>query len=75
MQPTRCPKCDGPMEPGFPLDATYGGVCEAKWVPGTPEKSFWTGLKVDRDKLLSIVSMRCTRCGFLENYAPGPAAQ
>jgi len=70
MQTAHCPKCDGKMERGFPLDATHGGVCEAKWVPGEPEKSFWTGLKIDRDQLISIISMRCTRCGFLEQYAP-----
>jgi uncharacterized protein DUF6487 len=65
-----CPKCNGTMQRGFVLDnADQGAYKQARWVPGEPEKSFWTGLKVPKDASIPIVTLRCDRCGYLESYA------
>ncbi|MDB4950621.1 MAG: hypothetical protein JWM27_3270 [Gemmatimonadetes bacterium] len=70
MQSTRCPKCEGKMERGFMVDAAANSsYAPPRWAPGQPEKSFWTGLKVDLKTALPVVTLRCTRCGFLESYA------
>ncbi len=57
------------MERGFVVDEGYGARTVAAWVEGTPEKSMWTGLKTRGRRRLSIDTWRCTRCGYLENYA------
>lgn len=63
-----CVKCGGPMEEGFISDTGYGTIEVAKWQEGSPQKSFWTGIKKG-DPQLAITTMRCRRCGFLESYA------
>ena len=41
------PKCAGTMQAGFMIDRGYGNaLTPAYWQDGTPEKSFWTGLKM-----------------------------
>ncbi len=65
----RCPKCAGVREEGYILDAIHGGYKASEWVEGTPEKSFWVGLKVSDRARLSIRSFRCVKCGYLESYA------
>ena len=67
--PTQCPKCNGKLEQGFVLDVTHGGALVSQWVPGAPAKSFWTGTKVEKEKLIPIGVFRCQVCGFLESYA------
>jgi hypothetical protein len=65
-----CVKCGGRVEQGFTLDhADGGGKAVAAWVEGVPVKK-WYGLKHSKRKL-QIETWRCTKCGFLENYAPG----
>ena len=65
-----CPKCGGGMKRGFVLDSTgQGAYRQSVWVPGEPEKSFWTGLKARKDSRIPIVTLRCDRCGYLESYA------
>ena len=39
------------------------------WHEGPPNKSFWTGTKVERSERIPIGAFRCNRCGFLELYA------
>lgn len=51
------------------LDEGYGARFAARWQPGTPEKSWIGGVKVDKKSLLAIRSFRCEKCGLLENYA------
>ncbi len=60
------------MEEGYLPDFTYGGIAVGSWVAGTPEKSFWRGLKLAGKERIPIVAYRCTQCGALEFYA-GPA--
>jgi len=67
-----CPKCGTPMEPGFVLDQTYGGIAQSAWVDGLPERSFWTGVKLKGHHRLPVTTYRCPACGYLESYAPPP---
>jgi hypothetical protein len=59
------------MEAGFLLELAANSAFSAtKWVAGVPEKSFWTGLKIDGRAKLNVVTNRCQQCDFLESYAP-----
>ncbi len=57
------------MEQGFVLDNTYGAAVVSQWVPGAPQKSFWTQTKVPAEKRVPIGTYRCASCGYLESYA------
>jgi hypothetical protein len=70
MADRTCPKCAGGLEEGFTLDHNYDQHQQAAWVEGQPQQSYWTGLKAPRAKQHSITTYRCTRCGYLESYAP-----
>ncbi|HEY4218733.1 MAG TPA: hypothetical protein VGM67_16440 [Gemmatimonadaceae bacterium] len=65
-----CVKCGSAMEEGFVLDHTYGGRVQSEWVEGAPQLSRWTGLKTKGKDQVPIATFRCTRCGYLESYAP-----
>lgn len=41
----------------------------ATLVPGEPESSVWTGLKVDKDQWVSVLTLRCLNSEDLESYA------
>ena len=58
------------MEPGFVLDQADGGMAQSAWVDGAPVPSIWTGLKLKGHQRLPVKTYRCTKCGFLESYAP-----
>jgi hypothetical protein len=64
-----CPKCRSNMEQGFILDHTYGARLIGYWAAGAPEKSFWMGTKLPKEKLVPVSVFRCSGCGFLESYA------
>ena len=64
-----CLRCHTPMEAGYVIDNTHGGNVQERWSPGKPNSSFWTGLKLEKEKLLSVISYRCPKCGMLESYA------
>ena len=65
-----CPKCNGSMSEGFVVDhGDYGAAHVSTFQRGAPSKSFWTGLKQDKEEQFEIVSLRCNRCGYLEHYA------
>lgn len=68
--PQRCSKCEGSMIEGVVIDNTYGARGISSWLEGAPVKSIWVGLKLGGKKPIEIKSFRCSRCGFLENYAP-----
>jgi hypothetical protein len=71
MPASVCPKCQGHFELGFTLDlGDHNNRSQTKWVEGKPESSFWTGLKLKDRAQHHIVSYRCSRCGYLESYAP-----
>jgi hypothetical protein len=58
------------MEEGFILDHGHGGyMYAASWLAGTPESSFWRGLKTKGKSEIPLRTFRCTACGHLESYA------
>ena len=59
------------MEPGFLIDTTHGGYVQQSWLEGLPEHSRWVGLKTKGKRKIPVISNRCARCGFLENWATG----
>jgi rubredoxin len=65
-----CPKCQGSMSEGFIPGWSDGGAKASSWVEGQPDKRWW-GLKLRGKAQFSVQSYRCSRCGFLENYAAG----
>jgi hypothetical protein len=69
-QRLECPRCRGAMAPGYVLDhGDHNARRVAHWVEGTPEKSFWVGLKTADRAVLPVTTYRCVRCGYLESYA------
>jgi hypothetical protein len=56
------------MEEGFTLTYHDSRRRAAGWVAGKPVEAMFFGLKLPH-KPLPIQSWRCSRCGFLENYA------
>jgi len=68
-QAVQCLRCHTQMEPGYIPDMKEGGFSQQYWHPGQPEKSFWLGLKMNRDKLVAVTTLRCPKCGYLESYA------
>lgn len=71
-----CAKCHGRMEQGFVMDNTHGARVVSHWAAGAPQKSFWTGTKAPKGKLIPIGTFRCASCGYLESFAmPEFAAQ
>ena len=65
-----CPKCGGSMSEGFVVDhGDYGSAHVSTYQAGEPRKSIWTGLKQNKEEQFEIVTLRCNRCGYLENYA------
>ena len=69
---TSCPKCNGSMSEGFIVDrGAYDTVNVSTYQAGEPRKSIWTGIKRNKDEQFAITTFRCSRCGYLENYAKG----
>ena len=67
--PSECPKCRSRMQPGYLLDRGPHGRLVSAWVEGEPSRSFWTGLTLP-PRRHETRTWRCTRCGYLESYAP-----
>jgi hypothetical protein len=64
-----CPKCQSAMQEGWVLDNTHGSRAVSAWVEGEPKPSIWVGVKLEGKTPMPITSLRCTRCGFIEQYA------
>jgi len=66
-----CAKCGGRMEQGFVLDHSDNhGKRVSGWVEGAPERGWFRPLKLRGKRQLEVQTWRCTRCGYLESYAP-----
>jgi hypothetical protein len=59
------------MTEGFIVDQGYGVAHASTYQTGEPRKSIWTGIKQNKKDQFPITSLRCNRCGYLENYAKG----
>ena len=70
MRPTICVKCQGSMNEGILVDVGYGSYSVSAYQSGAPVVSRWFGLKVRKKELTPTTACRCSRCGFLELYAP-----
>ena len=57
------------MEAGFVVDHTYGAVAQSEWASGEPNYSIWTGVKMKGVTRYSVLTYRCSKCGYLESYA------
>ena len=64
-----CIRCHVPMERGFVIDGRHEGFAKQQWYSGEPKPSFWMGLKLEKDKIISVTTWRCPLCGYLESYA------
>ena len=66
-----CAKCGGRMEQGFLLEQRDGNMKDVtEWIEGATEKGWFGTVKVRRKRQLAVETHRCTRCGYLESYAP-----
>jgi hypothetical protein len=76
--PDRCTRCGGPLEFGILADAVSprrltGAPPERalEWLRGLPKTGWFSGaFKARGGDRLQVASLRCTRCGLLELYAP-----
>jgi ribosomal protein S27AE len=68
IQRRECPKCRGPMDEGFMLDHTHGGYETPTFVLGQLRKRWW-GIQTKGQTKFSVITFRCSRCGFLESHA------
>jgi len=59
-----CPKCQGKMELGELVDESYAVSVPQKWA-----KYAGGFLGLGKSREITISSYRCTKCGYLENYA------
>lgn len=67
--PIKCLRCESEMEEGFSTDSTVGGILVPTWIAGLPERSFWSGTRIQGKDRFPITSYRCPQCGYLESYA------
>jgi len=67
--PIECIRCHAHMESGWVADKTQAGLMQQNWSAGEPQPSFWTGLKVEKDQVVPVTTLRCPTCGYLESYA------
>lgn len=61
-------ECGGARVQGFLLDKTRVGREVIEWIPDSPQRSFWTGVKLP-DDALPLGAFRCSQCGYVEFYA------
>jgi hypothetical protein len=74
--PVECIHCHVAMESGFVLDGRHEGFAQEQWYSGKAKPSFWMGLKLEKDKIITVTTWRCPKCGYLESYAVrGDASQ
>jgi hypothetical protein len=66
--PLPCLRCGGAMAQGFIMDKSHRGKEVGKWVPGAPQRSFWSVVK-ELPEALPIGAFRCASCGRLELFA------
>jgi predicted nucleic-acid-binding Zn-ribbon protein len=66
----KCAKCGDEMKEGFIADQTFGEKVVSHWVAGKPDVSAWMGTEVREKQQFAVATFRCSRCGYLESYAP-----
>jgi hypothetical protein len=68
MSNNECLRCQAPMEEGFVVDRGHGNIPMdvATWTSGTPQKSWFTGIKTKGHEQIPLSSYLCRRCGYVE---------
>ena len=70
-----CPKCNDKMVQGFVNMRSPGKIVQrtfevvSMWIEGAPEKGLF-GVKLKGRKTVEVETYRCSKCGYLESYAP-----
>jgi len=68
----KCLMCGGVVEVGFEVDRGHGDWARRReWYEGVPRRSIWRGLKLPKRRI-PIETFRCTKCGFLMEFANPP---
>jgi hypothetical protein len=59
------------MQEGF-IPGQEGGAPDVpRWIAGKPQVGFMGGVKIGGKVRHEVRTFRCTKCGYLESYAPG----
>ncbi len=74
MRNKTCPKCQASMAEGFIPFEKYSVPQVTGWFAGAPKKGWWGDVKLP-GKPIPIATYRCTKCGFLEQYAKSKGAE
>jgi hypothetical protein len=70
-QTTQCTKCQGELEGGFMLDHNDVSAHQALWASGAPTRTVASDTGPSKtERMLPVVTFRCTKCGYLESFAP-----
>lgn len=73
--PPTCLRCQSVMDEGILLDRGHGNTLAVEQsLEGTPERSFWLGIKATGRERFTVTTYRCPRCGYLESSATEPVA-
>lgn len=75
-----CSACGGTLEMGFIPDAYHAnGVAsyffQTGWYSGTPSETWFSGVKIQEDKIHPLYAYRCQQCGLLKIYALPPGSR
>lgn len=65
----QCSKCGSDTIQGFIRDVQNAKSLAIEWIAGSPEPSFWRGVKTSDPQRYYVTTFRCSKCGFLESYA------
>lgn len=68
MRSRPCSKCQGTMAEGFIATEKSSMPTVSSWIEGAPRKGWWGNVKTPGTPI-PIATWRCSRCGYLENYA------
>lgn len=70
----KCADCGSPMEAGYIPDFNIAAAVQLAWQPGKPAIGLLGGMRAPEPwHGLKITAYRCTNCGLLKLFAPGPA--
>ncbi len=71
----RCHRCGGALAEGFLVDrGDYSAKEQAQWASGRPNSGFWRMSAIGGgERVLRVVTYRCTSCGGLDSFANEPA--
>ena len=66
----KCAKCGADMEEGHIPEQPQGQRQIAMWSAGKPNLTVYSSARIISTQARPICAFRCTKCGYLESYAP-----